>query len=297
MGSGYGQVQGPQTPYPPYSQGGPSGSPSYGQPGAPSMPLYGQGYGQGPQPGLPLGTQSGWGGPPAPFEQPKKNTGLIVGLVVALLLVLVAGGTAAFVLSRGGASTPSGQVTPQPTATATTPATPALAVIYQNSLKGSPANWLKGSGCSPQADGIHVTADISCLAPTQDLTDFTLTVTAKEISGDASKLYGVTFRVSNKVGTSTVGNTYIFLMSNDGNWIFAKEINGAPTPLGQATSTAIHIGANIIGVVAKGTQLSVSVNGTQLTSVSDSAIAKGKCGLQGITGGHVVFTDLTITHA
>ncbi|MFG3407174.1 hypothetical protein [Streptomyces sp. NPDC048142] len=115
----YGQQPGPYGAPPP--QGPPQGQPGYGYPqqapqGVPpqqpnpygQQPQQGYGYPQAQQPGPygqqppapPYGGQPGYGGQPP--QQPKKKTGLIVGVAVVALAV-IAGGVY-FLTSGGGNS-------------------------------------------------------------------------------------------------------------------------------------------------------------------------------------------------
>ncbi|MBQ1116680.1 hypothetical protein [Streptomyces sp. C3-3] len=116
----YGQQPGPYGAPPP--QGPPQGQPGYGYPqqapqgvppqqpnpyGQPQQPQQGYGYPQAQQPGPygqqppapPYGGQPGYDGQP---QQPKKKTGLIVGVAVVALAV-IAGGVY-FLTSGGGNS-------------------------------------------------------------------------------------------------------------------------------------------------------------------------------------------------
>ncbi|MDG9683253.1 hypothetical protein QC334_10975 [Streptomyces sp. DH18] len=115
----YGQQPGPYGAPPP--QGPPQGQPGYGYPqqapqgvppqqpnpyGQPQQPQQGYGYPQAQQPGPygqqppapPYGGQPGYDGQP---QQPKKKTGLIVGVAVVALAV-IAGGV--YFLTSGGGS-------------------------------------------------------------------------------------------------------------------------------------------------------------------------------------------------
>ncbi|MFJ4961210.1 hypothetical protein ACIP6P_01905 [Streptomyces sp. NPDC088729] len=121
----YGQQPGPYGAPPPQPQGPPQGQPGYGYPQQPpqgvpqqqpgpygSPPQGGPGYGYPPaqQPGPygqqppnpPYGGPAGYGQQPPypPAPQPKKRTGLIIGVAVAALAVL-AGGT--YLLTSGSA--------------------------------------------------------------------------------------------------------------------------------------------------------------------------------------------------
>ncbi len=261
---GYPQQGYPQQGYP--QQGYPQpGYPQAPQPGYP-QPTYGQ-----PQPGQPMYPQPGMPGA-SPFQPAKKRNPLprIIAAVVILLVIV-------------GAVVAVSALNPE---------------IYSNSLTGDVSGWPSREGCVPGSDGYHVKADVSCFAPTDDISDFDLTVTAKAVGTDKSQPYGVTFR-SKQPANDQIGDTYVFLIANDGSWALAKVIGGNATSLGQSTTAdpTIHQdgSANTIEVHAKGTSLTVKVNGTQIVSKDDSALSKGLIGLQGFDGGEALFTNIKIT--
>lgn len=298
----------PQAPgYPSYgppSYGPPSyGTPPYGAPGGPSATL--PGYGPSQNPGAPV-----FGEPYAPMPPDNKReggrAGLIAGLILAVLLVFGASAYALVALAGKGATTlasvprASGTATVAATSTVAATATPSPAAtpsgtIYASALKGSVFGWPDRSGCAPSPDGYHVQADVSCFAPTGDLGDFDLRVTAQQISGDPANPYGVTFR-GDVTSTSTgINNIYAFFIASNGRWYFFKFQGGQPTLIQQGSSQAINgSGANVIGVRAQGSHFSLTVNGTTLADTYDGSIAKGKCGLQGYAGSDIRFTDLSI---
>jgi hypothetical protein len=291
----YGQY-GPPTQPGQYSQQqwqqGQPGGPGYQQPPNP-LPYGGAPYPQGyPAPGS--GAPPPYGMPPAP-QQPRSRAGLIMGIIV--ILAVLAGGTA-FAVTRLGGKTTAATGTPTVTTTTGPTATPTVAVIYTSPLFGNVAGWPSRDGCSPQSDGYHVKADVSCFAPTSAISNFSMTVTGQAVGTDTSQPYGVTFR-SAQAANDQIGDTYVFLIANDGSWALAKLISGSTISLGKSTtaSGAIHPdgSANIISVVANGSHITVSVNGTQITAIDDSSLSSGFVGLQGFDGGEAIFTDLTIT--
>ena len=260
---GYPQPGYPQQDYP---------QPGYPQPGYPQAPQAPQpGYPQASQPSTPMYAPPGMPGG-TPFQPAKRSNPLPRILIAVVVILVIVGAIAVYEATK--------------------------TEIYSSALTGSVTDWPTGQGCSPQSDGYHVTADISCFAPTGSLTDFDLTVTAKNV-GDASMAYGVTFRGATS-SNEQISNTYVFLIKDDGSWALAKIVSGSATVLTQssASSTAIQAGsANTIEVKMKGTQITASVNGTQITTADDSAIASGEIGLQGSAGGDIVFTNIKIDKA
>ncbi len=265
----YGQPGYPQAPQPGYPQQGYE-QPHYQQAGYPQAPQ--PGYSQ-PQPGMPMYAPPGMPGG-TPFQPAKKRSRLPVIIISVVILVVVVAGVAIY-----SALSPD---------------------IYSNALTGDVTGWPSRDGCVPASDGYHVKADVSCFAPTDDISDFDMTVTAKAVGTDTTQPYGVTFR-SATAANDKIGDTYVFLIANDGSWALAKIINGNATALGQSTSAdaAIHQdgSANTIDVKDKGKTITVKVNGTQIISVDDASLSKGLIGLQGFDGGEAVFTNLKISKA
>ncbi len=282
--------QGQTGEQPQWSQGGAGYPPAPTYPPSPyGSPTYPQGYPTGG-----YGAPPPYGMPPAP-RQPRSRVGLIVGIIA---VILVLGGGAAYALTRNGGTTTAATGTPTATPTTAPTATPAVATIYSSPLTGDVTGWPSRDGCAPAADGYHVKADVSCFAPTSNLTDFDLTVTGQAVGKDTSQPYGVTFR-SAQAANDKIGDTYVVLIANSGNWALAKIVGGSATALGQSSSpsAAIHQdgSANTIEVKDRGTTITVLVNGTQIVSLSDSSLTNGLIGLQGYDGGEAVFTNLTIT--
>jgi hypothetical protein len=262
--SGYPPQGYPQSGYP--QQGYPQqGYPQAPQPGYP-QPAYGQ-----PQPGMPMYAPPGAPGG-SPFQPAKKRNPIRAIIIAVVVLLVVVGGAAIY-----------SSLNPD---------------IYSNSLTGDVSGWPSRDGCVPGSDGYHVKADVSCFAPTDTLSDFDMTVTVKAIGADKTQPYGVTFR-SKEAANDQIGDTYVVLIANDGSWALAKIIGGNATALSQSTTAdaAIHQDGspNTIEVRAKGTSLTVKVNGTQIVSKDDAALSKGLVGLQGFDGGEALFTNLKIT--
>ena len=267
-------------------------------PMTPQAPMPPQAPAQGPYTGAAFpqvyppngyGAPQPYGMPTAP-QPPRKRSGALIGVILLVVIVVILGGGAAFALSHKGGTSGTSTTTKQ---------TGGTTVLYSNALTGNETSWLTTDGCSPESDGFHVTADISCFAPTATLSDFSMTVTAQAVGADTSKPYGVTFR-SAEVANEQIGNTYVLLIANDGSWTLAKIVDNNVTTLkGSSTaSTAIHTdgSANVITVTMRGTHMTASVNGTLIASADDSDIASGLVGIQGYAGGEAVFTNLTITN-
>jgi hypothetical protein len=246
-------------------------------------------------PGYPPGYQPPMYTPPAP---PRKNrTGLIIGIVVgAVLLVALCGGGAIFALAAltpttSTAGTP-GIETPTP---AVTP-TPAETVVYQNtfvSADGAPG-WVQTAGeCLSKIDGYHITSAYICYAPIGLQSDATIIVTAQQVSGPTTRLYGVVFR---RVST---GNFYDFSIDSNGEWLFEKCVkNNCKALIDFTTNSAIKGGlhtSNRLKVVMKSSHFDFFVNDTKVGESDDATFASGKIGLEGDDSMDCAYTDLVIT--
>lgn len=233
----------------------------------------------------------------------KSRTGLIVGLLVALLVVGAGGAVAVVELSRRGSPPDFPGATATGTAAAATTGTAAAAttaaspqtVVYASSLRGSVSDWPSGQGCSPQIDGYYISASIACYPDAGGVSDATIFVTAKQISGDTAAFYGIALRRS---GT---GNNYVFRIDSNGDWSFGKSVSGTITPLQDSTrNVAIHTSldtTNTLEVVATGSHFDFLVNGTTVGSADDSTYSSGKFGLVGQDGAEAVFTNYVVTIA
>jgi hypothetical protein len=165
--------------------------------------------------------------------------------------------------------------------------------LYSSSLTGNVSDWPSGNGCSPEADGYHITASIACYPDAADADDAKLSVTVKQLSGDQQSFYGIVFR-----RTST-GNNYLFGIDGSGHWSFDKFASSNPTPIVDATpNSAIKPGiglTNKLEVDAKGTHFDFFVNGTKVGQSDDATYSSGRFGLLGDDNVEVVYTDFKAT--
>jgi hypothetical protein len=209
----------------PYPQQSPQSG--YGAPPPSSAPPagYAQPYGQGTPPNYPPGYyQSPY--PPSAYFQPtlapvpprKNPTGLIVGIVALVVVVLAVctGGTIFAVRSLGNLKSirslrtvTVASPTPAPTATAM----PVRTVIYQNSLASNADGWSNDVGkCFWKSDGYHVTNSYECYAPTGAQTSVDVSVRAQQVSGGPTTPYGIVFGLDDK------NNDYEFMIVSDSAW-------------------------------------------------------------------------------
>jgi hypothetical protein len=112
----------------------------------------------------------------------------------------------------------------------------------------------------------------------RELSDFSLTVEAAQVSGPDDNEYGVLVRMEDP------DHFYRFSISGDGYYLVSKHDDEKWEALSGddwAPSDAIHLGtaANLLKVVCQGDVMSFWVNGARLAEVRDSSYPRGGVGL------------------
>jgi hypothetical protein len=235
---------------------------------------------------------------PATTLSPSRRAPLVIGtlsLMVILALLLGAG-----LLLRGNLAINRAHtsVGPTPVVQSNTAGTPGTATafpgttLYQSSLKGAAGGWVNDSHCLSKSDGYHITGAYLCYAPVTQQGNVDITVTAKQLSGSVSLLYGIVFRASGK------GNYYLFAIDANGKWTLAKLHNNTTSYLVQPTASAAIKGTlsqtNILEIRAVGSHFSLFVNGKQVGQASDSAYSQGLIGLTSEGGVEIVYTNIRV---
>lgn len=303
----------PQNPpsYNPQGQYGGYAPPSgYGQPAPPSG--YGQPYGQAAPPSYPLApgyppasyAPSGYPpqgyppqgypqGPLAPLPARKKSrTGLVIGIVAAVVIVLAActGGTIWAMRSLGQTTVTTLSGTPSASASPTASET----VIYGDTFKSDDEGWLDEPGhCFLKGDGYHVTNTWACYAPIGTQTDVDISVTTQQVGGPTTWPYGIIFR------RTSVGNSYQFMIDSNGKWVFYKCVNDTCTALVDYTANASIRGGlntpNALEVRIAGSHFDFYVNNTKVGSSDDTTFTSGKVGLVASKNVDSVFTNFVVS--
>jgi hypothetical protein len=290
-------------PYPPNPNpypGVPSPTPTpapppYNQPGPASQPggfaPYGQGGGMQPPPALK--PRSG---------HTRRN--LLIALAV---IIILAGITAAIAIPAHNAQVAHDNATAtaqtgatataraQATATAQTKATAtAIASTYpfSSNLKlndplsdnSKGAGWRTGSNCAFSNGAYHASESndrtyFTCAALSSNYSNFTYQVTMQINKGN-NVAAGITFR-----GDDNAGKNYSFILIPPGAYEIFMYSNSTTKPItlqqGDAQGTGFKTGtgqSNDIGVVARGSSLTLYVNGKKLTSVTDTTYSSGQIG-------------------
>lgn len=294
----------PQSPQPPQSSPYPPQLPQAGYgapPPGPSAPPadYAQPYGQDAPPNYPPAPsyyQSAY--PPPGYFQPtlaptpphKNRTGLIVGIVALVVVVLAActSGTifAIHSLRQMSAATHSGTPSASPTISGTR--------VYSNTFSSNADGWLEDPGhCFLASDGYHAANGYYCTVPVVEQDNVDISVKVKQVSGPTRFGYGLFFRQQDDK------NYYAFMIASNGYWVALRCINAdCTTPVYFTVNDAIRTGLGIINTIevrATGSHFVFLVNGVTVGNFDDTALTFGRVGV--IAGGTTIdcaFTDLVI---
>lgn len=124
--------------------------------------------------------------------------------------------------------------------------------------------------------------------PADTYGDFTLTAKLKVNAGSPSNWKtGVFFRARD---TNNLYEVYL----TSASLVFKKYVNGAATTLYSDARTISTGGWQTIGVTATGSSLSVSLNGTTVTTQTDASFSSGEAALAVWEGASVDFDDISI---
>ncbi len=252
-------------------------------------------YGASMPPAMPGAFQPGnfAGAPPvgrAPSPTVKKgpNIGIVIG-IVALLLLVIGGGSYVWIALHSGASN-----TTQ-TSTLPTPS-PKVAPLFSDAFTSNTNGWdVQGA-----AGKFTVTLNNGSLALEDDdnkllsepvpgnrtFGDFKLFVDATLSKGVQNNGYGIFIRGSSNQNTD-LATYYRFELYGDGTYAVFKGVvdsagNSSATKLVDYTqSAAIQTQGKVnhIEIVAKGTSMAFVVNGQTLNTVNDSSYTSGTIAL------------------
>ncbi|MHB9034799.1 MAG: zinc ribbon domain-containing protein [Anaerolineae bacterium] len=263
-----------------------------------------------PPPAAPGRGQIPGGAPAAPFggagAPPKKksSTGCIIGGCVALIIIaaiavililavflprfrdfgaslggVVTNGTAVFRTAVSSDATPARVRTSTP-ATGATSGT----VIYKDNFSNANSGWdawnnsesVGGYENNAYAIEVSLANTFYWANAGQDLQNYILDIDTKKLSGVDNNHFGVILRYQDNK------NFYMFGIASDGYYHFGYYANDAWTDLIAWTqSSAINAGSsnNHITIKCIGSDFTLSVNGEELGSVSDSSFSAGDIGL------------------
>lgn len=297
---------------PPYGSA-PYGNTSYGSPDAgyappppppnvgytPPPPVNAPNYGAQPglygQPPAYQPNQVGAYGQPPQAEPPRPKRGpnvpLIIGIIV-LLLILLGGGL--FLLGRGKGNTTATTNGTTPTANATTPTaavTPTPAPLFIDNFADASKGWdtTGGSGYSRTIANNALTLTDSnhkilpeTLPTNTTYDDLSVTSTFTLVQADQNDGAGIYVR-----GDSNLDHDYRVEIFGDATYAIGKEYidsnnNPTVTALVQPTSSsAINPKgqSNKVTVILKGSTIVLLINGTFITSITDTSYTKGQIAL------------------
>lgn len=244
-----------------------------------------------------------------PERRPK--TGLIIGIIALIVVVLAAslGGGFLYLRSR----TPVVQVTPTPTPLPAPTGKPLFSDTFANNNNGWDLTSKAGQFSVKAGNGSMALEDDNNellweLVPNnQNFGDFYLTVDANLTKGSQANGYGIYIR-----GTSDqnldIATFYRFEVYGDGSYaIFKGTVNAAGVsssqPLVNYTTTTIINKAgkvNHIAISAKGSTMTIYMNGQKLKTIVDDTYASGSIALfvsnlpQSPVGAAATFSNLVI---
>ncbi len=303
---------------PPPAPGGPAGTEYGSNPYAPNAPTQRSGsdpnynpydpYGQtvasqGPASGQNYGAYTP-PPPPQPVPQPKRGGPSMRNILIAVIaLVIIGGGVAVGLVSYNNVqkSNADATATAQANITATAHANAtatfnanatatAIASTYpfsNNQVINDPLsdnnkgyNWQTGTFCQFTGNAFHVSDNqtntfSTCFGTNTNFSNFTFEAEMVINKGDGgglifrgnvntNQLYRVTFYTSGNYGV------YVYVDNTGSN---ARILKYDTLPSGvDLTNT------NTVSVVARGSTLTIYLNQTMLTSISDSTYAKGQIG-------------------
>ncbi|HLW00650.1 MAG TPA: family 16 glycoside hydrolase [Ktedonobacterales bacterium] len=218
--------------------------------------------------------------PPAPTPPRRGRSGLIIGTLLVLIVLLAGGlGVSLYALNArnaqqrqtGGATS---TAAPSPTPT------PGEVVLFQDSLTSNTNGWANDaneSHCFFKDKSYHVKDGYYCLAPAGSVSDANITVQVKQVAGSLRYAYGIVFR------RASPGNWYEFDIDSNSKWVFRAVINNSSSTLVPYTpNTAIKGGLNQVNtlrVQAKGTHFTFYVNGIKVGEAADTMFSSGYSGL------------------
>lgn len=298
-----------QPPYPPQQPPYPPQQPQQYPPQQPSNPY---GYPNANTPPPQPYTPGQYVPPVPPPQQPaprRRSSARLFALIGLVVLVILAGIIAAIAIplhntqvandnatatahtqSTTVARTATSVALTNATATAQTVATAtAIASTYPFSATAKlddplsdnshGSKWQSNSNCTFTNGAYHAKEPnantyYTCAATNTNFSDFTYQVTMQIAKGDFA---GVTFR-----GDDANSKYYSFIFAQDGSYILFLYTSGThPKTLKSGTASQFNTGAgqsNDIGVVARGSSISMYVNKQEIATVTDSTYSSGQIG-------------------
>src|SRR5262249_44212936 len=171
-----------------------------------------------------------------------------------------------------------------------------------------------GASCIPKSDGYHAVHNAYCSAPpygVDNLSTYTIAVSARETGPTATNFYGLGFR-------SSTASRYEFLISSDGYIAVrlftlrqpSRNLVGPPYRV-SLINTGVDV-LNRLEVRMSGSHFAFVVNGTVIGQIDDATLSSGSLGFVSFNvnrvfdpnhvatpaeyqTGDVVFTDFKIT--
>ncbi len=255
--------------------------------------------------------------PPPPAPRPSGNKTLLIVLAVLVVLsglvaligvsarnsqIATDNAHATATVNAGNKATATAQVNATATAAASTyPFSSKLTLSDPLKDNSKGVGWYEDKGCKFASDGYHImetTANVyyTCPSKNTNYSNFTYQVSMNIIQGN---LAGISFRGNEN---QYKYYTFVFRKSDSTYWLLLYTAKGVEPQTLDKNSTSYFngTGTNQLGVVARGSKITLYVNGHQLTSTTDSTLTSGQIGTvvyngesQGSTV-EAVFSDLKL---
>jgi serine/threonine protein kinase len=223
------------------------------------------------------------------MAQPKARIIAGASAVVLVVLLIVTLGSG---LLRASGDTGK-RATPVVHATVAPSPTPADKVTFQDTLSAPSARWPSSGRSFFSNGGFEINGAWLVFSPTGSLSNGTVSVKVRQISGIDNQFYGIVIRALNNQ------SYYVFGISASQQWTFVRVTSGGHTPV-VAPKTDIHIArgrnaSNTITVRMRGSHFIFYANGVVIGQADDSTYTSGSVGLINVVG-HlaVVFNDFSV---
>jgi hypothetical protein len=220
-------------------------------------------------------------------EQERPRVGVLIAIIV-LLVILVGGGLTGFYVSHQSGKTNTSVVTPTPTPKGS----PLFADSFTNNdngwdLQGDPGKYsvtISNGTLSLEDDDNHLLWEL--LPGNRTFTDFELFVDVNLSKGDQNNGYGLYIRGASNQNTD-LATYYRFELYGDGSYAIFKGVvdaagNSSSTKLVDYTSSSAILpqgAVNHIEIVARGSSMTLIVNGQTLKTITDSSYPGGSVAL------------------
>lgn len=151
--------------------------------------------------------------------------------------------------------------------------------ITFDALDTDNGRWTLDQGTQIRPDGLHLTR--SKIVWAYDATDGYLELHTEHVSGPPEQAYGLCFRCARRNGEPNVSG-YVFYITSNGGWRLLKLRGGNYEPMVDWQACPfLHQGLgewNILGVLCRGSQFKLYINGRAVALANDTDFPSGGAG-------------------